>query len=67
VLVHPAIPATQEAEAGESSVQDWYGKKLARPYLKNKSNNERAGDIAQIVQNLQVQHPGFNSQYYKKE
>jgi hypothetical protein len=54
------IPATWEAEEGESRFKAILGKVSMRPYLKNKLNTKALGGVAQVEDCLLTKHKVLN-------
>jgi hypothetical protein len=53
----PVIPATQEAEVGESKLKDSPDKDSTRPYWKNKLKKQKGlGGVIQVVEHLPSKH-----------
>jgi hypothetical protein len=56
----PVILATWEAEVRRITVQSQTGK-VAKPYLKNYTTQNRAGEVAQVVEHLPSKHEALSS------
>jgi hypothetical protein len=54
IVVHVCNPSYLGVEAKRTEFKTSPGKKLVRPYLKNKIKPKRAGSIAQVVEYLQA-------------